>query len=104
MASRVPNKFVFEDYTPDEIVEIGERDLEKKMYTFEDREYYAQQVKRAYHASLEHSNARWIRNFNEKLLKVFAERVMNNGEEDLETIKKVDLDAALHRENIRKLK
>ena len=88
LASRVPNKFVFEDYTPDEIVEIGERDLEKKMYTFEDREYYAQQVKRAYHASLEHSNARWIRNFNEKLLKVFAERVMNNGEEDLETIKK----------------
>lgn len=95
LASRVPNKFVFEDYTPDEIVEIGERDLEKKMYTFEDREYYAQQVKRAYHASLDHSNARWIRNFNEKLLKVFAERVMNNGEEDLETIKKVDLDAAL---------
>lgn len=95
LASRVPNKFVFEDYTPDEIVEIGERDLEKKMYTFEDKDYYAQQVKRAYHASLDHSNARWIRNFNEKLLKVFAERVMNSGDEDFETIKKVDLDAAL---------
>lgn len=104
LASRVPNKFVFEDYTPDEIVEIGERDLEKKMYTFEDREYYAQQVKRAYHASLDHSNARWIRNFNEKLLKVFAERVMNNGEEDLETIKKLIWMQHWHRENIRKLK
>ena len=98
LASRVPNKFVFEDYTPDEIVEIGEKDLEKKMYSFEDKNYYAQQVKRAYRASLEHSNARWIRNFNEKLLKVFAERVMNNEEEDLETIKKIDLDEVLAQE------
>lgn len=95
LASRVPNKFVFEDYTPDEIVEIGETDLVKKMYSFEDRDYYAKQVKRAYHASLDHSNARWIRNFNEKLLKVFANRVMNAGEDDLETIKKIDLDEVL---------
>ena len=47
LTSRVPNKFVFEDYTPDEIVEIGEKDLVKKQYQFEDEEYYAQQVKRA---------------------------------------------------------
>jgi len=95
LTSRVPNKFVFEDYTPDEIVEIGEKDLVKKQYKFENEEYYAQQVKRAYRNSLDHSNARWIRNFNEKLLKAFANRVMNAGTEDLETITKADIDEVL---------
>ncbi len=95
LTSRVPNKFVFEDYTPDEIVEIGEKELAKKQYKFENEEYYAQQVKRAYRSSLDHSNARWIRNFNEKLLKAFADRVMNAGEEDFETICKVDIDEVL---------
>lgn len=42
LTSRVPNKFVFEDYTPDEIVEIGEKELAKKQYKFENEEYYAQ--------------------------------------------------------------
>ena len=95
LTSRVPNKFVFEDYTPDEIVEIGEKDLVKKQYQFEEEEYYAQQVKRAYRNSLDHSNARWIRNFNEKLLKAFANRVMNTGTEDLETITRADIDEVL---------
>lgn len=95
LTSRVPNKFVFEDYTPDEIVEIGEKELAKKQYKFENEEYYAQQVKRAYRSSLDHSNARWIRNFNEKLLKAFADRVMNAGEEDFETICNVDIDEVL---------
>ena len=95
LTSRVPNKFVFEDYTPDEIVEIGEKDLVKKQYQFEDEEYYAQQVKRAYRNSLDHSNARWIRNFNEKLLKAFANRVMDTGTEDLETITRADIDEVL---------
>ena len=95
LTSRVPNKFVFEDYTPDEIVEIGEKELEKKQYKFENEEYYAQQVKRAYRGSLDHSNARWIRNFNEKLLKAFADRVMNTEEEDIETIYNVDIDEVL---------
>lgn len=42
LTSRVPNKFVFEDYTPDEIVEIGEKELNKKQYKCENREYYVQ--------------------------------------------------------------
>lgn len=95
LTSRVPNKFVFEDYTPDEIVEIGEKELNKKQYKCENREYYVQQVKRAYRNSLDHSNARWIRNFNEKLLKALANRVMNTGAEDLETIHNVDIDEVL---------
>ena len=95
LTSRVPNKFVFEDYTPDEIIQIGETDLLRKQYRFENKEYYDQQVKRAYRSSLDHSNARWIRNFNEKLLKALANRVMNEGEEDLETIRKADIDEVL---------
>lgn len=95
LTSRVPNKFVFEDYTPDEIVEIGEKELVKKQYKFESEEYYAQQVKRSYRNSLDHSNARWIRNFNEKLLKAFANRVMNMGVEDFETICNADIDEVL---------
>lgn len=95
LTSRVPNKFIFEDYTPDEIVEIGEKDLLKKQYRFEEEEYYAQQVKRAYRNSLDHSNARWIRNFNEKLLKAFANRVVNVGTEDLETITRADINDVL---------
>lgn len=95
LTSRVPNKFVFEDYTPDEIVEIGEKELAKKQYKFQNKEYYEQQVKRAYRNSLDHSNARWIRNFNEKLLKAFADRVMNSGEEDFETICNADIDEVL---------
>lgn len=95
LTSRVPNKFVFEDYTPEEIVEIGVKDLVRKQYRFENEEYYAQQVKRAYQNSLDHSNARWIRNFNEKLLKSFANRVVNTGEDDLETIKNNDIDEVL---------
>ena len=44
---------------------------------------------------MDRSNARWIRNFNEKLLKAFANRVMNAGTEDLETITKADIDEVL---------
>lgn len=95
LTSRVPNKFIFEDYTPDEIVEIGKKDLVKKQYKFEEEEYYAQQVKRSYRNSLDHSNARWIRNFNEKLLKAFANRVVNTGTDDLVTITKADIDEVL---------
>lgn len=92
LTSRIPNKFVFEDYTPEEIIEIGTKDLFDKQYKFEDMDYYEQQVKRAYRNSLDHSNARWIRNFNEKLVKSFADRVMEGGENDLETIRRVDID------------
>ncbi len=95
LTSRIPNKFVFEDYTPEEIVEIGVNDLVEKQYKFESVDYYQQQVKRAYRNSLDHSNARWIRNFNEKLLKSFADRAMNEGEEDLQTIQNVDIDDVL---------
>ena len=92
LKSRVPNTFVFEDYSPDEIAEIGVRELVQKDYSFEDEEFYVQNVKRAYRNSLDHSNARWIRNFNEKLVKCLADRVMDEGVEDFQTIIKRDID------------
>lgn len=54
-------------FKPDEVVEIGIKELSAKQYVVEDKEYYAQNVKRAYKNSLNHSNARWIRNLNETL-------------------------------------
>lgn len=92
LKSRVPNTFVFEDYSPEEIAEIGIRELAQKDYSFEDEDFYVQNVKRAYRNSLDHSNARWIRNFNEKLVKCLADRVMDEGVEDFQTIIKRDID------------
>lgn len=92
LKSRIPNTFVFEDYTPEEIVEIGTKELEGKQYIIEDAEYYEQNVKRAYKNSLDHSNARWIRNFNEKLIKTLADRVIDEGGDDFVTICKRDIE------------
>lgn len=92
LKSRVPNKFVFEDYTADEIVEIGEAMLKDKDYVLLDEDYYKKAVKYAYDGSIDKSNARWIRNFNEKLLKVFATRVVEENSEDMSTITNADID------------
>lgn len=92
LKSRVANKFVFEDYTGDEIVQIGENILKDKQYVLEDEEYYKKSVKDAYEMSIDKSNARWMRNFNEKLLKVFAKRVVEENSDDMATIKNSDID------------
>ncbi|MDY3005755.1 AAA family ATPase [Anaerococcus sp. AGMB00486] len=92
LKSRVSNRFIFEDYTSDEIVEIGESILISKQYVLEDRQYYKKNVSFAYESTLDKSNARWIRNFNEKLLKVFADRVIETGSDDFTTITNTDID------------
>lgn len=92
LKSRVANKFVFEDYTGDEIVQIGENILKDKQYVLEDEEHYKKSVKDAYEMSIDKSNARWIRNFNEKLLKVFAKRVLEENSDDMATIRNSDID------------
>lgn len=91
LKSRVSNRFIFEDYTKDEIVEIGESILINKQYVLEDREFYKKNVAYAYEATLDKSNARWIRNFNEKLLKFFADRVIETGSDDFTTITNADI-------------
>ena len=93
LKSRVPNTFDFEDYSPDEIVQIGNKYLESKSYVLEDQAYYNSYVKNAYKASLDKSNARWIRNVNESILKSVANRVVENDENDVTTIKNIDIEA-----------
>ena len=93
LKSRVPNTFDFEDYSSDEIVQIGNKYLESKSYVLEDQAYYNSYVKNAYKTSLDKSNARWIRNVNESILKSVANRVVENDEDDVTTIKNIDIKA-----------
>nr|WP_224785455.1 AAA family ATPase [Aerococcus mictus] len=96
LKSRVPNTFLFEDYTADEIVAMGERQLKENDYRLEDSDYYKRNVSRVYNASLDRSNGRWIRNFNEKLYKALADRCYKNEQfEDLNTITNQDIDEVL---------
>ncbi|MGN0485254.1 MAG: AAA family ATPase [Lachnospiraceae bacterium] len=95
LAVNVAYKFECEDYTPEEIVELGERELAEKQYKLEDQNYYKKQVKYAYKKTLNPSNEIWIHSFNEKLLKVFIDRVMKEETSDLQTIKNEDIDTVL---------
>lgn len=95
LKSRVPNTFFFEDYSGDEIVEMGLKNLQKSAYQLEDESYYAMRVKQAYSRSLDHSNGRWIRNFNEHLMRALANRVVETQVEDYVTIINDDIDDVL---------
>ena len=91
LRSRIPNTLTFEDYTPDEIVQMGKLILDHDQFKY-DANYYGQVVKEAYRQSIEHSNGRWIRNFNEKLVKQVAERVVKTDAENTSEIINSDLD------------
>lgn len=95
LKSRVPNTFFFEDYSGDEIVEMGLKNLQKSAYQLEDESYYAMRVKQAYSRSLDHSNGRWIRNFNEHLMRALANRVVETQVDDYVTIINDDIDDVL---------
>lgn len=91
LQSRVPNKFYFEDYTVDELVKIGLSSLDKFAYKV-DEELYYQVVENNYNKSNDHSNGRWIRNFNEKLIRIMSQRISNTNEDDVNTITIEDLE------------
>ncbi|HEL0698099.1 AAA family ATPase [Streptococcus equi] len=95
LLSRAPNRFIFEDYTAQEIIQLGEGLLEKDQFKLEDREYYAKQVAKTYNRSLDKSNGRWIRNFNESLTKEQFSRVVKTDSDDVETILNLDIDNVL---------
>ena len=92
LTSRVPNKFVFEDYTPDEIVKIGLLGLHNASYKV-DEAAYADLVKNNYSLTSDHSNGRWVRNLNEELIMVMSERVAHTQDADINRILQEDLDA-----------
>ena len=93
--SRVPHQLVFEDYSPDEIVQMGLKIFEGKARKVEDPEFYARKIKEAYKRSLDKSNARWIRNKNEQIMQEFIFRVMSQDGEDMTLIKNQDIEKAL---------
>ncbi|WP_369395795.1 hypothetical protein [Lacticaseibacillus saniviri] len=90
MASRIPNRFNFEDYTLDELAQIGLSDLNKNNYTV-NVDDYTDLIAHNYGLSNDHSNGRWIRNLNEQLLRKVAVRLARTGTEDLSTITAEDI-------------
>lgn len=96
LVSRAPNRFVFEDYTANEIIQLGEAQLNKEQLVLEDKDYYAKQVTKAYNQSLDKSNGRWIRNFNEQIMKAYSSRIIQTDTDDVETIVNSDIDTVLN--------
>ncbi|SMS13832.1 probable RuBisCo-expression protein CbbX [Levilactobacillus zymae] len=108
LRSRVQNTLNFKDYTSDEIVQMGMLALDHDQFQY-DQENYAKTVRQAYQHSLDHSNGRWIRNFNQKLERQVAQRVVSENSGDLNTITAADLaqlsggDSAQKAANVAKL-
>ena len=91
LKSRIPNVFDFEDYTADEVVQIGLFDLSKRQYILENEDTYSEVVKDSYENTNDHSNGRWIRNVNEKLIAIQAERLASspNDMNDIDMLKTI---------------
>lgn len=78
----IPTTFDFEDYSPDEIVEIILLGLRKQGYQVNGEALYGEIVKGNYMCANDHSNGRWVRNLNEKLLRQVSTRVTREGSTD----------------------
>lgn len=96
LTSRAPNRFDFEDYTDKEIIDLGKTLLDNDQFELEDEDYYAKQVAKTYKASLDKSNGRWIRNFNEKLSTTMLNRIVKENSDDVITILNKDIDSVTH--------
>lgn len=98
LVSRAPNRFEFEDYTANEIIQLGELLLKKDEFVLEDAEYYSKQVAKAYRNTLDKSNGRWIRNFNESLQMVQQHRIVKTDSDDVVTILNSDIDQVMNKD------
>ncbi|MCD8914294.1 AAA family ATPase [Staphylococcus simulans] len=92
LKSRIPNTFQFEDYTDDELVQIGLMILHNDNYKV-DKEAYAELIKHNFPLSNDHSNGRWVRNLNDKIIRKFALRISKEANADLTLISNDDLNA-----------
>lgn len=92
LKSRIPNIFIFEDYTKEELVQIGLGDLQDQRYEI-DENAYAELVYRKNAESDDKSNGRWVRNLNEKLIRKMAVRVSRDPNASLVLITQEDIDA-----------
>lgn len=93
LRSRIPNDFNFEDYTIDELIQIGLMELEKQKYKF-NIDKYKEYVMHNYERSNDNSNGRWIRNQNEKLTRKLALRLLEDSNADLHIITDEDIESA----------
>lgn len=91
LKSRFPNVFHFEDYSNDEIVSIGIKMLENDSFNF-DHDVYKSLISEAYDLYGDNSNARWIRNINERLERIVAKRVMREHSDEINLITNNDLE------------
>lgn len=89
LPSRVPNRFHFEDYTPDEVAEIGFRDIERDGYVV-DEDLYRRAIASHYRQTNDGGNARWVRNVNENLISALADRVVDELERSPERAADID--------------
>ncbi len=94
LESRFTNHFTFENYSGDEIAEIGYQQLISSDYELEDEDLYRKLCAAEYSRSVSPANARWVREFfNSPLLDVMEKRVIETGSDDLTTIIREDLHA-----------
>lgn len=95
LRSRIKHRFEFEDYSQEEIVQIGLAELSKGHFTVNE-DLYSRVISSAYSRTADRSNARWARNFNQDLRIKQGERVImleDPTREDLLTITDADLHA-----------
>lgn len=85
LRSRIPNVFHFEDYSIEQLYQIGLNDLVSKGYKV-DVEAYQKLLKNNFARSNDFSNGRWVRNQNEKILRKVAMYLFENNIEIIETI------------------
>ncbi len=71
---------------------MGIKGLQKNSYDIADVDYYTRKVTLEYNRSLDRSNGRWIRNFNQKLLAHMSRRVTKDESSDFNTITREDLE------------
>lgn len=90
LESRAPNVFNFEDYTPQQISTIGIKLLEDKAFTV-DKPLYDKVVRSEYERSVDGGNGRWVRNFNDKLLRIVANNCVANPDRDMTKILDTDI-------------
>lgn len=91
LQSRIPNVFEFEDYTEDELAQLGLLSLDKEGFEI-DKQLYSEKLKAMYSLTNDHSNGRWVRNFNEVIKRKQAVRLAS---EDPDSITEEDLTVIL---------
>lgn len=94
LKSRIPNHFHFQDYSIEDLVQIGLIGLYKEKYTL-NVETYRKLINHRYDQSYDQSNGRWIRNLNDLITRKIALRIMKEPDADINVILDEDLIALM---------